>query len=60
VGAELIVVSSGLGYLMVQAQATLRTPVVMASMVAIGLIGMVLDSLLRALERLVRQGWGEG
>ena len=60
VGAELIVVSSGLGYLMVQAQATLRTPVVMASMVSIGLIGMVLDSLLRALQRLVRQGWGEG
>ena len=60
VGAELIVASSGLGYLMVQAQATLRTPVVMASMVSIGLIGMVLDSLLRALQRLVRQGWGEG
>ena len=59
VGAELIVVSSGLGYLMVQAQATLRTPVVMASMVAIGLIGMVLDVLLRSLERTVRQGWGE-
>lgn len=59
VGAELIVVSSGLGYLMVQGQATLRTPVVMASMVAIGFIGVVLDTALRALERAVRRGWGE-
>ena len=59
VGAELIVVSSGLGYLMVQGQATLRTPVVMASMVAIGVIGVVLDVALRALERAVRRGWGE-
>jgi NitT/TauT family transport system permease protein len=59
VGAELIVVSSGLGYLMVQGQATLRTPVVMASMVTIGVIGVVLDSLLRALERLVRRSWGD-
>lgn len=60
VGAELIVVSSGVGYLMVQGQATLQTPIVISGMVAIGVIGYIIDIALRAAERSVRFGWGTG
>lgn len=58
VGAELIVVSSGVGYLMVQGQATLQTPIVMSGMVAIGVIGFIIDVALRAAERTVKRSWG--
>ena len=57
IGAELIVVSSGIGYLIVQGQSNLATPIVMAGMVAIGLVGFAIDVLLRAFERYVRRGW---
>ena len=50
IGAELIVVASGIGYMMVQAQLNVETPIVMAGMVAIGIVGVGIDSLLRALE----------
>ncbi len=59
IGAELIVVSSGVGYLMVQGQTSLQTPIVMSAMVAIGVIGFVIDVALRALERAVRRSWGD-
>lgn len=57
VGAELIVVSAGIGYLMVQGQSNLATPVVMAGMLAIGLVGFAIDVLLRAAERRIARGW---
>ncbi len=56
VGAELIVVSAGIGYLMVQGQGNLNTAVVMSGMIAIGIIGVILDVALRSLERLVTRG----
>jgi ABC-type nitrate/sulfonate/bicarbonate transport system permease component len=59
IGAELIVVSSGVGYLMVQGQATVQTSIVMAGMVAIGVIGYAIDVALRAAEKAVRRSWGE-
>ncbi|HVO87994.1 MAG TPA: ABC transporter permease [Casimicrobiaceae bacterium] len=58
VGAELIVVASGVGYLMVQAQLNLNTPTVMAGMIAIGLVGVAIDLALRALENRINQNWG--
>ncbi len=57
IGAELIVVSSGIGYLIVQGQSNLATPIVMAGMLAIGCVGFAIDVLLRAFERRVRRGW---
>ena len=51
IGAELIVVASGIGYMMVQAQLNVQTPIVMAGMVAIGVVGVGIDTLLRLLER---------
>ena len=51
VGAELIVASSGVGYMMVKGQASIQTQIVMAGMIAIGLVGLLIDILLRRLER---------
>jgi ABC-type nitrate/sulfonate/bicarbonate transport system permease component len=53
VGAELIVASSGMGYLIVKGQSAIATDTVMAGMIAIGLIGVVIDVLLRKLEALL-------
>ncbi|HZS84946.1 MAG TPA: ABC transporter permease [Stellaceae bacterium] len=57
VGAELIVVSSGVGYLMVQGQSNLATPIVMSGMIAIGIVGFLIDVALRAAEARIRRGW---
>ena len=53
VGAELIVASSGVGYLMVKGQAGLSTATVMSGMIAIGLVGLVIDVLLRRLQQTI-------
>jgi ABC-type nitrate/sulfonate/bicarbonate transport system permease component len=51
VGAELIVASSGVGYLMVKGQASLSTATVMSGMVAIGAVGIVIDVALRRVQQ---------
>lgn len=53
IGAELIVASSGIGYMMVAAQSDVRTPVVMCGMIAIGIVGLAIDALLQGLGRHV-------
>jgi NitT/TauT family transport system permease protein len=53
VGAELIVASSGIGYLMVKGQSNVSTAIVMSGMVAIGIVGVIIDVALRALETRV-------
>jgi NitT/TauT family transport system permease protein len=58
VGAELIVASAGVGYMMVQGQANVSTTTVMAGMVAIGLVGLALDSALRVAERIIQRRRG--
>ena len=52
-GAELIVASSGIGYLLVKGQANISTSIVMSGMIAIGLVGFAIDALLRVLERRI-------
>jgi len=47
VGAELIVASSGIGYLLVKGQAAISTSIVMSGMIAIGIVGFAIDALLR-------------
>jgi ABC-type nitrate/sulfonate/bicarbonate transport system permease component len=44
--------------MMVQAQANVSTPTVMAGMIAIGLAGMLIDVLLRRGEALIRRRRG--
>jgi len=59
VAAEMIAVNSGLGYLIIDARnAGKRYDLVVAGMVMIGLIGLVLDLLVRRLERFEEVRWG--
>ena len=59
VAAEMIAVNSGLGFLIVDARnAGDRYDLVLAGMVLIGAIGVVLDLLMRRLERLDSVRWG--
>jgi ABC-type nitrate/sulfonate/bicarbonate transport system permease component len=58
VGAELIVAAAGVGFMMVQAQASVSTPTVMTGMIAIGIAGMLIDVLLRYGETLIRRRRG--
>ncbi len=57
VAAEMIAVKSGLGYLIMDARNSLRMDKVVAGMVAIGLIGLVLDHVIRLLERMPSVEW---
>lgn len=58
VGAELIVAAAGVGFMMVQAQGSVQTATVMTGMVAIGVVGMVIDILLRQGEGWLRRRRG--
>jgi NitT/TauT family transport system permease protein len=59
VAAEMIAVNSGLGYLIIDARnAGMRYDLVVAGMVLIGLIGLLLDYLVRQLETMDEVRWG--
>lgn len=59
VAAEMIAVNSGLGYLIIDARnAGKRYDLVVAGMVMIGVIGLILDLLVRRLERFEEVRWG--
>jgi NitT/TauT family transport system permease protein len=59
VAAEMIAVNSGLGFLIVDARnAGNRYDLVVAGMVIIGLIGLLLDTAMRSLERVRYFRWG--
>lgn len=53
VGAELIVASSGVGYLMVKGQASISTATVMSGMLAIGVVGVLIDVALRRVQSAI-------
>lgn len=55
IGAELIVASSGIGYLMVKGQSNISTSIVMSGMIAIGVVGAVIDVLLRAFQARIER-----
>jgi NitT/TauT family transport system permease protein len=59
VAAEMIAVNSGLGYLIIDARnAGKRYDLVVAGMLMIGLIGLILDILIRRFERFDEVKWG--
>ena len=59
VAAEMIAVNSGLGFLIVDARnAGNRYDLVIAGMVMIGLIGLLLDTGMRSLEKIKSLRWG--
>ena len=58
VGAELIVASSGVGYLMVKGQAAVSTATVMCGMAAIGMVGILIDVALRRVQSTIERRRG--
>lgn len=58
VGAELIVASSGVGYLMVKGQASVSTATVMCGMAAIGIVGLLIDVALRRVQQAIENRRG--
>ena len=58
VAAEMIAVTSGLGFLILDSRNALRMDYVMDGMIVIGLIGMCLDSLMMRLSKLESVFWG--
>lgn len=58
VAAEMIAVQSGLGYLILDSRNALRMDYVMDGMIVIGLIGLVLDYLMKHLGKIESASWG--
>lgn len=58
VAAEMIAVQSGLGYLILDARNALRMDYVMDAMIVIGLIGLLLDTLMKRLSKIESAQWG--
>ena len=58
VAAEMIAVKSGLGYLILDSRNALRMDYVMDGMIVIGLIGLLLDSIVKRLGRVESAQWG--
>jgi NitT/TauT family transport system permease protein len=58
VAAEMIAVKSGLGYLILDSRNALRMDYVMDGMIVIGLIGLVLDYIVKRLGRIESAQWG--
>ena len=53
VGAELIVASSGVGYRLVKGHASVSNATVMSGRVAIGVVGILIDTALRRVQQAV-------
>jgi ABC-type nitrate/sulfonate/bicarbonate transport system permease component len=51
VAAELVGASSGLGFLINDARSMLRTDTIVVGMLTIGVVGLLIDSAIRALSR---------
>ncbi len=58
VAAEMIAVKSGLGYLILDSRNALRMDYVMDAMIAIGVIGILLDKVISQLTRIKSVSWG--
>ncbi len=59
IGAELIAANSGIGLMMVRGQGALDTSIVMVGMIAVGIIGMLIDVALRGVEAAVNRKRGQ-
>jgi NitT/TauT family transport system permease protein len=58
VAAEMIAVQSGLGYLILDSRNALRMDYVMAGMIVIGIIGLLLDVVIKRLGKIDSAKWG--
>ena len=58
VAGEMVGAQSGVGYLIIDARNDLRTDILLADIVVIGLIGLILDTLLEMAEKRILRAWG--
>ncbi len=58
VAGEMVGAQSGLGYLIIDARNSLRSDLVLAGIIFIGISGLVLDSLIKQLEKTIERKWG--
>lgn len=58
VAGEMTGTQSGLGYLVIDARNNLRADILFADIIVIGLIGLILDSILKVAEKQVLKAWG--
>ncbi len=58
VAGEMVGAQSGLGYLIIDARNSIRSDLVLAGIICIGVTGLVLDKIIRLLENWVEKQWG--
>lgn len=58
VSGEMVGTQSGLGYMIIDARNNLRTDILLATMIVIGIIGFLLDLLIGRFEKKVLAVWG--
>jgi NitT/TauT family transport system permease protein len=58
VAGEMLGADSGLGFLIIDARNFLRTDLIMAGMILVGLLGLILNSLISLAEHFINRQWG--
>lgn len=58
VAGEMVGAQSGLGYQIIDARNNIRADILLATIIVIGVIGIILDGLLKLLERYILKAWG--
>jgi len=58
VAGEMVGAQSGLGFMIIDARNSLRSDLVLAGIIIIGVLGLILDRLVRLLENRIKRQWG--
>lgn len=58
VAGEMVGAQSGLGYQIIDARNNLRADILLATIVVIGAIGIILDAVLKSIEKCILRSWG--
>ncbi len=58
VAGEMVGAQSGLGYQIIDARNNIRADILLATILVIGIIGILLDGLLKLIEMLILRSWG--
>lgn len=58
VAGEMVGAQSGLGYQIIDARNNIRADILLATIIVIGVIGIILDGLLKFLENKIMKAWG--
>ncbi|SFB95503.1 NitT/TauT family transport system permease protein [Ruminococcus albus] len=58
VAGEMVGAQSGLGYQIIDARNNIRADILLATILVIGIIGILLDGLLKIIEKVILKSWG--